>query len=182
MLSSQTFLCLCVKKQHATSVNDVLQHTTMQALFEFLYQEMPVRYAHRVKMLETLPNWHTIPDLVQLHSMNRESFWVLRNAEQNPYSYRDILLQTKKRHSRTERLVRAFRILKQRHFITDAKADEFLDNYFIGRISSDLLMSHYLLLSDPDIHAHEGQVGAISTCWNPETIVKNTGWAFTKKS
>ena len=23
-------------------------------------------------MLETLPNWHTIPDLVQLHSMNRE--------------------------------------------------------------------------------------------------------------
>ena len=67
--------------------------------------------------------------------------------------------------------MRAFRILKQRHFITDAKADEFLDNFFIGRISSDLLMSHYLLLSDPDILNEEGRIGAISTAWEPEAIV-----------
>ena len=161
-------------KQQPVSVNDVLEHTSVETLFRFLYKELPIRYAHRVKMIETLPNWHTIPDLVQLHAMNRESFWILRNAEDNPAGYRDVLLQTKKRHSRTERLIRAFRILKQRHFITDARADEFLDNFFIGRISSDLLMSHYLLLSDDNLATEEGRIGAISTAWEPEAIVRST--------
>ncbi|KAL8435259.1 hypothetical protein ACSSS7_002605 [Eimeria intestinalis] len=100
--------------------------TGANSFAEFLFHELPVRFASRVKQLETLPLFHTEPLIMQVRQTYVESFKQLRTScVEDPQKFR-----------------------QEPMFIvndpTEKFVDEFLDGFFLSRIGTEMLTSSYL--------------------------------------
>lgn len=115
---------------------------------EFLYHELPVRFASRVKQLETLPFFHTDPLIMQVRHTYVESFKQLRSScVKDPEQFRKVVLDLKRRHAPiVPMVVTGMRHLREvaPQFFTEKFVDEFLDAFFLSRIGTEMLTSSYL--------------------------------------
>jgi len=126
---------------------------TMDAaeLARLLHQELPVRFAHRIKMLEALPNWNRKPQISKLRDIYVTSFKELRLADPaRPEHFQRQLRNIQERHSSTNLLLSGFKEYADRDKLDEAQINEWLERFFLLRVSTNMLTSHYLQLICPD--------------------------------
>eukprot|EP00922_Rhytidocystis_sp_ex-Travisia-forbesii_P049629 GHVS01073856.1.p1 GENE.GHVS01073856.1~~GHVS01073856.1.p1 ORF type:complete len:584 (-),score=89.74 GHVS01073856.1:570-2279(-) len=115
---------------------------------EFLHKELPVRFASRIKQLETLPYFHRDTHILHCKNIYTESFKQLRTCNwEEEADFTKILTNLKRRHANiVPILVTGVRNLQQRYpeeFDT-AYIDTFMNNFFLSRIGTEMLTSQYL--------------------------------------
>lgn len=127
---------------------DLAGSATTENLAEFLHDELPVRFAQRIRMLEDLPAWQSKVSIASVRQMYMTSFKELRLADpREPAQFQAQLRNIKERHEQTNLLVGGFRAYTAAQELTDSEIDDWLERFFSLRISTNMLMSHYLQMS-----------------------------------
>ena len=131
---------------------DVIKASScLQGLAQLVHQELPVRFARRLKHIERVEKWETIPELVDLHTMHIQSFRELRLSDPSkPADYAEAILQIRQRHERLPRLFAE--AVKRIASINEAPDTEdepsthlelWAETFLRSRVASELLMSHF---------------------------------------
>lgn len=151
-------------------------------LARFLHEELPVRFAQRIKMLEALPRWFEMPSIAAVRNMYMQSFKELRLADPlDPLDFQSKMGAIKQRHWGTNLLVDSFRHYAQADQLNVGDINEWLDHFFTIRVSTNMLMSQYLqgtelgdtdqsLDFDPDYDPYRG---SIDPQCNPARIARH---------
>merc|ERR1719162_223987 len=109
-----------------------------------LHEELPVRFAQRVVMLESLPDWRAKDPIVHVRQLYVTSFKELRLGDpQQPQEFMAQLRHIMKRHSQTNNLVRGLKSYKWSE-LREVEVNEWLDRFFVLRVSTNMLIAHYL--------------------------------------
>ncbi|CAE7331223.1 PDK [Symbiodinium necroappetens] len=110
---------------HPRSVEYLTTTVDPRQIAEFLHLEMPIRYAERIRALEQVPRWRTIPDLVDVH---------------------DIHVALLREQTTVEKLAKSVHQLRDDagDGITDDSVSQFLDDFLLNRIGCQVLLGHYL--------------------------------------
>jgi len=113
-------------------------------LADFLHEELPVRFAQRIKMMEALPDWQSKVSIASVRQMYVTSFKELRLADpREPKLFQQQIQNIKNRHARTNLLVDGFKQYAEDK-LKRMEINEWLDRFFALRISTNMLMSQYL--------------------------------------
>jgi len=130
-----------------------------------------VRYAQRIKMLEALPDWDGTRSINHVRQMYVTSFKELRLADPaRPEVFREQLRTIKKRHTHTNLLVGGFKAYAQAEELGEAEINEWLDRFFALRVSTNMLISHYLEITSgrrEDDRSKEEEVNPYQSSINP---------------
>lgn len=114
-------------------------------LAALLHEELPVRYARRIAMIESLPDWQLNPSIANVQKMYVASFKELRMVDPDePEVFRQRLKAIKQRHLYTNLLVLGFKHYAQTKELSEKQINEWLDRFFALRISTNLLISQYI--------------------------------------
>lgn len=137
---------LALQEARAMTLQSILDYTENAGeLAALLYTELPTRYAQRIKMLESLPDWRRLPEIVHVRQMYVTSFKELRLVDASrPEVFPELLRRIKKRHLHTNLLVGGFKKLAQREELGEEQINEWLDRFFALRVSTHMLISHFL--------------------------------------
>lgn len=131
-----------------------------QLLAEFLCQEMPIRFAERIRLIEDLPEWTQIPELVEVHNIQLTSFQAFRAmplAESTCVSRFGALVEdVLDQESPTKNLMMAA-AMKLRHLrgivsFRDGPAlgiNKLLDDFLLNRLGCNMLMAQYVACTGP---------------------------------
>jgi len=110
-----------------------------------LHEELPVRYAQRIRMLESLPEWQHKRSIAHVRQMYVTSFKELRLADPtDPEAFQNQLGNIKKRHAHTNLLVGGFKTYAQMEEMGEHEINDWLDRFFVLRVSTNMLISQYL--------------------------------------
>lgn len=120
------------------------QEERLDELCKFLYEELPVRFAHRIKLLESLPGWEKDKLIERVHKEYVQSVKDLRTCEPEDPKFLEQLQLIKVRHGSTTSLVQGFHGMKDDAKLSEAEINEWLDKFFVGRMATNMLMSHCL--------------------------------------
>ncbi|CEM00650.1 unnamed protein product [Vitrella brassicaformis CCMP3155] len=135
------------KKQVSVSLRDILALNTPRDTARFIHEELPVRFAARLKQLESLQGYQDIPLLMRVKSTYSESFKQLRMSNwEDEREFTRVIQSVKKRHSHVvPQLVMGIRQLRNRDStLTAPYVDTFLNTFFLSRIGTEMLSSHYI--------------------------------------
>lgn len=138
---------LALRKAHPLELQQILDMAaaTDGQLARLLHEELPVRFAQRIRMLESLPRWQDTPGIASVRRMYVQSFKELRLADpEQPEQFQMQLRNIKQRHSHTNLLVNGFRHYAEVDNLQVGDINEWLDHFFSLRVSTNMLMSHYL--------------------------------------
>ena len=84
----------------------ILSHSDPRYLAHFLSDEIPIRYAVRLKFIESLNKWETNPRLKEVHNIYLQSFKAMRMVSwDNGAEFRRMLMDVKTRHANVITLV-----------------------------------------------------------------------------
>lgn len=133
---------------------EMAQKTSVGQLAELLHEELPVRFAQRIKMLEALPEWKNKVSIASIRNMYVTSFKELRLADPDkPEQFQKQIRKIRDRHSQTNKLVGGFKQYSQVEELQEAEINEWLDRFFALRVSTNMLMAHYLQVSAAPGHS-----------------------------
>lgn len=147
-----------------------------------LHEELPVRFAHRIKMLESLPEWEKKTTIAAVRQMYMTSFKELRLSDPHqPKQFQELLYTIKERHSPSNLLVVGFREYAEKGEMSEEQINLWLDKFFLLRVSTNMLTSHYLQIAEFDTNSlHEpGGSGvnpyqsSINPQCNPDNIARH---------
>jgi len=185
---------LALKEAHPLTLQEILDLAAAPdgQLARLLHEELPIRFAQRIRMLESLPNWRDMPGISVVRNMYVQSFKELRLAD--PDHQEDFALHLraiKKRHSHTNLLVNGFRHYSEVDQLPVGDVNEWLDNFFQLRVSTNMLMSHYLQSRGVTPHARETALldfdpeydpykGSIDPQCNPARIARHAAHLVSK--
>lgn len=114
-------------------------------LARLLYEELPVRFAQRVKMIEALPDWQNKTSIAHVREMYVASFKELRQMDPSqPAKFARHIAAIQERHARTHLLVGGFKQYVEVDELGEEQINDWLDRFFALRISTNMLLSHYL--------------------------------------
>merc|ERR550532_3909072 len=60
------------------SLEEILRQTDSDRFREFLLEELPIRYAQRVQLLQMMPEWNMVPRMRLVRALYRDAFCRLR--------------------------------------------------------------------------------------------------------
>jgi pyruvate dehydrogenase kinase 2/3/4 len=130
------------------SILELASSTDSAGLAQLLYEELPVRFAQRVKMIEALPDWQSKKSISNVRAMYVTSFKELRLiVPSEPEQFAAQIRAIKERHSHTNLLTGGFKEYVAVDEMGEEKINDWLDRFFALRISTNMLMSHYLQIS-----------------------------------
>jgi len=130
------------------SILELTPTTDADQLAQLLHEELPVRFAQRIKMLEDLPDWETKVSIASVRAMYVTSFKELRLADPSePWNFTRQIKKVKERHAQTNLLVDGFKQYAEVDELKEAQINEWLDRFFALRVSTNMLMSHYLQIA-----------------------------------
>jgi len=150
-----------------------------------LHEELPVRYAQRIKMLEALPSWEQVQSIQLVRNMYVQSFKELRMADPaQPVAFIEQLKTVKKRHAHTNLLVAGFKAYAAQEELGEAEINEWLDRFFVLRVSTNMLISHYLEIAcgtpDPDGELVNPYQSSIHPRCDPSSIARHAAVVIAK--
>ncbi|KDO34255.1 hypothetical protein SPRG_01441 [Saprolegnia parasitica CBS 223.65] len=152
---------------------------------KFLHHEMPIRYAHRVKDLDTLPY-----GLCQMPSVRQVKEWYIHSMEEllafpkvqtaaDERRFTSMIESIKDRHNATLfTMARGVHELKQAMSTAEAKGElgismadmidlhSFLDGFYLSRIGIRMLMGQHIALHEKE----DGWVGCICEATSPAEV------------
>jgi len=164
---------LALRETRPLTLQDILDATDdVDEMARLLHDELPVRFAERIKMLEELPDWRNHPSIVNVRQMYVTSFKQLRQADPSqPEKFQGQLYNIKKRHSQTNLLVGGFKEYTQVDELGEAQVNKWLDRFFVLRVSTNMLISHYLQIARPGSRPeYEGGINPYQSSINPNCI------------
>ncbi|CAK9022889.1 unnamed protein product [Durusdinium trenchii] len=139
-------------RPHPMTLQQILHLTDPTALRTFLLEELPIRYARRVQLVESLPNWKSYPSMRMIRSLYADAFRRLRALTQDDKdSFRSTLQDIKRRNANMLfHVVKGARAVRTNKSFTDEQVNRFLDEFLTARIGTDILSSQYLSITRPD--------------------------------
>lgn len=141
-------------KQHPITLQQILALRDIDSYRRFLLEELPIRYARRLTMVEGIPGWKGNHHLRTIHKLYGESFRRLRLFNNtDAYGFRALLANIKMWHSdMLMHVVHGTRDMKNAGALDDEQANQFLRNFLTARIGTDIMSAQYLALTkeNPD--------------------------------
>jgi len=137
----------------------------------FLHEEMPIRFAERIRWIEQVPEWQEVPELVDAHLKHMASFSYMRKADPlERVKFQSVLQKIIKRQDNmvelmTHAMQKLRKIRGEKDF--DSFSNKFLDDFLLNRLGCNLLMTHYLACSHPGRHTVgiiDPQCDAVKVC------------------
>eukprot|EP00434_Breviolum_minutum_P019514 symbB.v1.2.017212.t1/scaffold1339.1/size137066/3 len=122
-------------------------------LAEFLQQEMPIRYAERIRNIEQLPQWQNFDELVAVHQTQLAAFQAFCEQRQNfdVKAFRTLVEKVQANDKKTKFLLMqaAQKMRSQQEVIcfTDpfsVEVNKFLDDFLLSRLGCNMLLGQYL--------------------------------------
>jgi len=163
---------------HPITLQEILAHRNADVLRKFLLEELPIRFARRVELIERQPAWDRTPHLRQVRKVYADGFQMLRMVSQpEKDKFRRALQRITHRHdSVLKHVVRGTRHMKRSFGLSDDDANVFLNEFLTQRIGTDILTSQYLALTQP-----RGATSVIDPVCEPFVLVQealscDTSW------
>eukprot|EP00930_Biecheleria_cincta_P091294 TRINITY_DN80834_c0_g1_i1.p1 TRINITY_DN80834_c0_g1~~TRINITY_DN80834_c0_g1_i1.p1 ORF type:complete len:397 (-),score=52.37 TRINITY_DN80834_c0_g1_i1:74-1264(-) len=160
---------------HPQSLGQVLTVLEPWRAAKFLQTEYPIRCAERIQMIESIPNWQSIPELADVHSRHQWAFSAMRSVERKPTLSKftavadDIVNGNKDVVALMAQAVHRLSNERPGEF-DSAFVDRFLNDFLLNRIGSNFLMSQYLACVDENRPA----TGIIDPAVNVTAICRET--------
>ncbi|CAK9053619.1 unnamed protein product [Durusdinium trenchii] len=153
---------MAMQEARSMSLQDVMDLGKQPAaLAELLNEELPVRYARRISMLEALPEWQTKESIRHVREMYVKSFKELRMVDHlSEFELRLCLAKIKRRHCRTNLLVQGFKEYLHQKDLSEQQINDWLDEFFKLRISTNLLISQFLEMAEDESLGSEAEAAA----------------------
>lgn len=154
---------------HPITLQEILAHRNADVLRKFLLEELPIRFARRVELIERQPAWDRTPHLRQVRKVYADGFQMLRMVSQpEKDKFRRALQRITHRHdSVLKHVVRGTRHMKRSFGLSDDDANVFLNEFLTQRIGTDILTSQYLALTQP-----RGATSVIDPVCEPFVLVQ----------
>ena len=146
---------------------------------QFLYKELPVRLAHRIKELEALPfGLSTMPSVRLLRDMYVESFCDLVESPlpdrlQDEEQFTCLLESIKQRHNNVVSIMaKGIQELKQALGSNELSTEiqEFLDRFYMSRIGIRMLIGQHIAMHDG---SRPGYAGLICEKCSPAEVARD---------
>lgn len=181
---------LALRDPRPLTLQSILESTSdVREMASLLHEELPVRYAQRIKMLESLPHWHETRSIKLVRQMYLTSFKELRLADPTqPQIFQKQLQNIKKRHSHTNLLVGGFKNYAQMEEMGEREINDWLDRFFVLRVSTNMLISQYLEISrgwptkpaGSDDHGVNPYQSSINPHCDPTSIARHAAEVITE--
>jgi signal transduction histidine kinase len=131
-----------------------------------VHEELPVRFARRIKQIERVKAWQSVPELVSLHAMHTQSFSEVRMADPSDLEgYPQAIFKIRHRHKDigplfAEALRRvSSEALRLRQIQPGELADDesqldhegverWAETFLQSRVWTEMLMSHYVICAE----------------------------------
>lgn len=156
-------------KPHPITLQQILAQHDAESFREFLLEELPIRWARRLHLVESLPNWSDFPHMRVIRSLYSDAFRRLRMIPQTDSErFRSTLQSIKRRNSNMlMHVVRGTRAMKATLELSDDEVNDFLDDFLTARIGTDILTSQYLAITRP-----HGATSVIDPQCDPVGVVR----------
>lgn len=157
-------------RPHPITLRQILAHDDAETFRKFLLEELPIRYARRIRLIEDMPGWSDAPHMRVCRSIYNDAFRRLRSVAQTDSArFRSTLLHIKRRTSNmVSHVVMGTRAIKKSSGLSDSVVDTFLDRFLTDRIATDTLSSQYLQLTHPS-----GRATLVNPQCDPEKIIRS---------
>lgn len=164
-------------KPHPITLQQILAHRDAETLREFLLEELPIRFARRLTLIESLPKYNNFPHMRVIRSLYSDAFRRLRCVSRDDAEgFRNTLQNIKRRNSNMlMHVVRGTRAMKEAGNLPDDKINEFLDDFLTARIGTDILTSQYLAITRPS-----GPTSVIDPECDPVSVVRTAAGDATR--
>mmetsp|Transcript_13868 Transcript_13868/g.24171 ORF Transcript_13868/g.24171 Transcript_13868/m.24171 type:complete len:447 (-) Transcript_13868:32-1372(-) len=146
-LEAELFHFKHVLRPRNITLQEIGEFREEEPLRHFLAEELPIRWAQRLQLVESLPGWTENELMQEIHAVYVDAFKRLRKVDtSNMHAFRSALQNIKQRSSSVlPSLVQGIRAM---HLdMGEARANEFLDTFIALRIGTDILTSQYLGLT-----------------------------------
>lgn len=155
-------------KAHPITLQQILALKDPTTYRKFLLEELPIRYARRLELLQSLPSWREYPNIRALRTLYADAFRRLRSVSHSDGpKFRSVLQNIKRRNANVlTHAVRGTRAMKE-EVLADEQADHFLGEFLTQRIGTDILSSQYLAITRPS-----GATSVIDAQCNPVALVR----------
>lgn len=175
----QEFLQAEVKyfaRQETTSISisQVLKKSQPENAAEMCHFELPIRFAQRILQIEDIPKWKSCPELVEVHKLYSHTFRDLRLQD---LSFNNLDPFTQMIETLKERmkgvipiLAMGMRRMKEQENWTEAQITEWLDNFLLSRIGTEMLTSQYIACTSKTIKTKKNRKGIVDQVCDPVSI------------
>lgn len=174
----------------------VRSSASLVQLGQLVHKELPVRFARRIKHIQRVDGWDTIPELRDLHAMHVQSFRELRlSSPVDTVEFPEAVRNIRQRHKRIPALfAEAIKRIDDDVLLKEPQAGDLTDEvqtrlhreavdlwaeaFLRSRVATEMLMSHYVAytrsLKDSPVQGQYGanttQVGIMDTQCDPWQI------------
>eukprot|EP00930_Biecheleria_cincta_P032667 TRINITY_DN22655_c0_g1_i2.p1 TRINITY_DN22655_c0_g1~~TRINITY_DN22655_c0_g1_i2.p1 ORF type:complete len:444 (+),score=71.21 TRINITY_DN22655_c0_g1_i2:34-1365(+) len=143
----------------------VRSSASLVQLGQLVHKELPVRFARRIKHIQRVDGWDTIPELRDLHAMHLQSFRELRLASPlDTVEFPEAVRNIRQRHKRIPTLfAEAVKRIDDDVLLKEPQAedltgeeqtrshreavDQWAEAFLRSRVATEMLMSHYVAYS-----------------------------------
>jgi len=129
------------------ALSQILSASTPAQVASLICEHLPKHFATRIKHLEKLPLWDTVPEIQEVHRILSDSFRNMRLVEQGPdlLPLTAVIQDLRSRHKCIIRLLAsAVATLRSEQIIEEAFANQWLDDFLVARMSTEMLTAHFM--------------------------------------
>jgi len=172
--------------------------SSIESIAQLVREELPVRFAERIKHIEKLVGWERIPQLVSLHAMHLKSFRDLRLVGVDGLdSFTDTVIRIRQRHKKIIPIfAEAVKNIEHASLVEPCESlearpsslllqqpveahtpsqnlERWVDKFLLSRISTEVLMSHFVACTRAARDHQPGdsaKVGIVDTRCDPSKI------------
>lgn len=153
----------------------LFQASTAALAATLIHRHLPVHFATRIKRIEELPDWQSVSELEEVHATLVESFQNLRLLEQGDdlEPLTQVMRDLRRRHKKILPLLGvAFAQLRSEHVVNEAFANQWLENFLLARISTEMLTMHYIMLSSDEDGRAGSCMGIVDSKCDPVEVCR----------
>lgn len=138
------------KSPQPVELAQILKASSPWEIARLIQEKLPGHFATRIKHLETLPQWKSVPEVSDVHTILTDSFRNLRlledvgsrEADLTPIA--EVVSDLRLRHKKVVPLLAdAIAHIRYDDLLEEKAADEWLDTFLLARISTEMLTLHF---------------------------------------
>lgn len=162
------------QESSSLTLRKVIDSSTPERAAALAVQELPIRFAQRILQIESLPDWKSSPELVEVHSLYSRSFRDLRLVEldtKNPAAFASVIETLKGRMKVViPALATGMHNMKSKGGCDEIQINEWLDEFLLSRIGTEMLTSQYMACVTPSKDSRTRRGGIVDHKCDPAII------------
>jgi len=156
------------------SVKQILDAASPEQAAVLSHKELPIRFAQRILQIEGLDGWQGSPELVEVHRLYSRTFRDLRLVELDLSRldvFTDVITRLKGRMKTViPHLATGIRSLKDSEGYDEALLGQWLDDFLLSRIGTEMLTSQYIACVEASANPRRGRHGIVDDRCDPAAI------------